>query len=251
MTAARLAVVSGTAGAIGGAIAEVLAADGWQVIGVDRRPAADALPLVDEIVGDVSLGSTWQAVAGRLISVKSGLHGLVHSAAMQLCSSLQETEETDWDRLIATNLKAVYLAGRALHASLVAAKGAVVGIGSVHAHATSNNIATYAASKGGMSALMRALAIEWAPDGIRVNTVLPGAVDSVMLRESLTRDHLNYGDVEDRLQQLSARTVIGRIGAPTEIAQMVKFLLDPASSSFVTGAEFVVDGGALARLSTE
>jgi NAD(P)-dependent dehydrogenase (short-subunit alcohol dehydrogenase family) len=170
---------------------------------------------------------------------------------MQLCSPLQDTDEGDWDRLIATNVKAVYLAGRELHADLVSAKGAVVGVGSVHALATSSDIAAYAASKGALSALLRALAVEWAQDGIRVNTVLPGAVDSNMLRDGLMRGHLDGGSIEQRLQQLADRTVIGRIGRAEEIAGMVKFLLEPALSSFVTGAEFVVDGGALARLSTE
>jgi NAD(P)-dependent dehydrogenase (short-subunit alcohol dehydrogenase family) len=138
-----------------------------------------------------------------------------------------------------------------LHEALAAGKGAVVGIGSVHARATSANIASYAASKGALSAMLRALAVEWAQDGIRVNTVLPGAVESDMLRDGLMRGHLDAGNVEDRLQQLANRTVMGRIGRPEEIGGMVRFLLDPADSSFVTGAEFVIDGGALARLSSE
>ena len=251
MTVDRLAVVSGTSGAIGGAIAEDLTANGWDVIGVDLRPSAGAVPLVVEVVGDVSQASTWQDVGKRVNDRQNGLQGLVHAAARQVCSPLCETDEADWDQVMAVNVKSVYLAGRELQSMLAAARGAVVGIGSVHARATSADIAAYAASKGAFSALLRAMAVEWAQDGIRVNVVLPGAIDSHMLRDGLMRGHLDAGDVEDRLQQLAARTVMGRVGDPADVSGLVRFLLDPARSSFATGSEFVVDGGALARLSTE
>lgn len=245
------AVVTGTSGAIGSATAASLVADGWRVLGVDCRTAADTIDLEGEIVGDVASPATWVAVRERLAGTEHGLRGLVHSAAIQNCAPLIETEESDWDAMMAVNVKAIYLAGRALHAMLAEAAGAIVAVGSVHARATSENIAAYAASKGALSALTRALAVEWAVDRIRVNTVLPGAVDSVMLRDGLTRGHLDGGSVDAQLQQLADKTVIGRIGRPPEIAAMIQFLLDPAKSGFVTGSEFVVDGGALARLSTE
>ncbi|MES9904327.1 MAG: SDR family oxidoreductase [Sedimenticola sp.] len=251
MDGSKVAVVTGTSGAIGGAIAERLNDAGWQVIGVDVRPAADVSALTVEVVGDVAEADTWSRVEARLTERDDGLDGLVHAAALQICAPLQEVEESEWDRLMAVNVKSVFLAGRLLRSRLAFSKGAVVGVGSIHAVATSTNIAAYAASKGALSALMRALAVEWARDGIRVNTVLPGAIDSEMLRSGLTRGHLQEGVVGGRLDELASRTVLGRIGQPGEIADMVQFLLDPAVSAFVTGAEFVVDGGALARLSTE
>jgi NAD(P)-dependent dehydrogenase (short-subunit alcohol dehydrogenase family) len=116
---------------------------------------------------------------------------------------------------------------------------------------TSANIAAYAASKGGLLALTRALAIEFAPDNIRVNAILPGAVDTPMLRAGLGRGHAGHGDMQDRLDNLARRTVNGRIGQPAEIAHAIYFLVDEEQSSFMTGQALVVDGGATARLSTE
>ena len=122
---------------------------------------------------------------------------------------------------------------------------------SVHAVATSKDIAAYAASKGGMLALTRAMAIEFAPDNVRVNAILPGAVDTPMLRAGMNRAHAGHGTLEDRLENLARNTVSGKIGTPAEIAQSIFFLADGAMSSFMTGQALIVDGGATARLSTE
>ena len=117
--------------------------------------------------------------------------------------------------------------------------------------ATSRDIAAYAASKGGLVALTRAMALELAADSIRVNAVLPGAVDTPMLHAGLARDHVAGGTVQERMSELGKRTVMGRVGRPEEIAQAILFLADGQRSSFVTGQTLIVDGGATARLSTE
>jgi NAD(P)-dependent dehydrogenase (short-subunit alcohol dehydrogenase family) len=95
------------------------------------------------------------------------------------------------------------------------------------------------------------MAIEFAPDNIRVNAVLPGAVDTPMLRAGLNRGHLDGGTIVDRLENLARKTVNGRVGQPAEIASTIFFLADNTQSSFMTGQALVVDGGATARLSTE
>ncbi|MEI2651684.1 MAG: SDR family oxidoreductase [Microthrixaceae bacterium] len=128
---------------------------------------------------------------------------------------------------------------------------AVVNVSSVHAIQTSANIAAYAASKGGLLALTRAMAIEFAPDNIRANAILPGAVDTPMLRAGLGRGHLGGENVQDRLDNLARKTVNGRVGMPAEIASAIYFLADNQQSSFMTGQALVIDGGATARLSTE
>ena len=121
----------------------------------------------------------------------------------------------------------------------------------MHAIATSANIAAYAASKGGLLALTRAVAIEFAPDNIRCNAILPGAVDTPMLHAGLSRDHVTGASLEERITDLGNRTVMGRVGRPAEIAQTIVFLADNTRASFVTGQALIVDGGATARLSTE
>jgi NAD(P)-dependent dehydrogenase (short-subunit alcohol dehydrogenase family) len=129
--------------------------------------------------------------------------------------------------------------------------GAIVNVSSVHAVQTSANIASYAASKGGLLALTRAMAIEFAPDNIRVNAILPGAVDTPMLHAGLGRGHVGAGDLHQRLENLASKTVNGRVGKPSEIASAIYFLADDQQSSFMTGQALIVDGGATARLSTE
>ena len=116
---------------------------------------------------------------------------------------------------------------------------------------TSANIAAYAASKGGLLTLTRAIAIEFAPDNIRVNAILQGAVDTPMLRAGLGRGHVGQGNMQERLDNLARKTVIGRVGTPEEIAHAIYFLADQEQSSFMTGQSMIVDGGATARLSTE
>jgi NAD(P)-dependent dehydrogenase (short-subunit alcohol dehydrogenase family) len=95
------------------------------------------------------------------------------------------------------------------------------------------------------------MALEFAPAGIRVNAIIPGAVDTPMLRAGVDRGSLEGETTEDKLVSLSSRTPVKRIGRPEEIAEAILFLADNERSSFITGESLVVDGGALARLSTE
>lgn len=123
---------------------------------------------------------------------------------------------------------------------LESARGFVVNVASVHAVATSTNISAYAATKGGLAALTRALAVEWGPR-VRVNAVLPGAIETDMLLEGLSRSSMT-------LESLADRHPLRKLGAPRDVAAAVCFL---AQNEFATGTLLTVDGGATARLSTE
>jgi len=245
------ALITGAAGGIGRATVKVFAEAGWDVIAVDRSPS--------EAIGegarfeqvDVSQPEAIADLFAQLSSEGCQLGALVNNAAIQICKPLIETQVEEWDAVLNANLRSIFLTAKAAYPLLKPTKGAVVNISSVHALATSNDIASYAASKGGILALTRAMALEFSSDGIRVNAVLPGAVDTPMLRDGLARDHAGEGSVDQRLESLARRTALGRVGQPEEIGRAILFLADPAQSSFITGQALVVDGGATARLSTE
>ncbi|NPA31535.1 MAG: SDR family oxidoreductase [Chloroflexi bacterium] len=248
----RWVLVTGAARGIGRAIVDAFRGRGWQVVGWDRREPEDWPADARFRQVDVADPGAVDAGIAALAERTPRLHALVNNAAVQIAKPLVETTPAEWDALMAVNLRGPYLVSRAAYPLLRAAgDAAVVHVASVHALATSANIAAYAASKGGLLALTRAMAIEWAPAGIRVNAVLPGAVDTDMLRAGLRRGHLHAADLEAQLAELARRTVLGRVGTPAEIAAAVVFLADPAQSSFMTGHGLVVDGGATIRLSTE
>ena len=228
-------VVTGASDGIGAACVEAFRAEGMHVVGVDveETSAADEHHVVDlssQLCGD----EIESLMDGRVVEV------LVNNAALAEYSTALETDAETWDRTLAVNLRAPFLVARALYRRLREARGAVVNVSSVHALATSPGAAAYAASKGGLLALTRALALEWAPE-VRVNCVLPGAVDTAMLVDGLSRSGLT-------VEELGANHPLGRVGSPEEIAEAVVFL---ANSRFTTGAALTVDGGATARLSTE
>jgi len=249
----RYVVITGAAGGIGRATGEYFAQKGWVVIGIDRASFEGKFP--DNglfIQADVSREEDWQNIQQKIAAITDSIDAIINNAAIQITKPLVETSVEEWDRVINANLRSVFLSVKMLYPALKNDQGgAVVNISSVHAVATSKHIAAYAASKGGMLALTRALAIELAPDNIRVNTVLPGAVDTAMLKAGLNRDHAGSGSPAERLENLARKTVSGKIGKPEEIARAIYFLSDQDESSFITGQPLVIDGGATARLSTE
>lgn len=249
----RVMMVTGAAGGIGRAVVKFFAESGWQVIGVDQAPFGDDFPddglfIQENIADPQAMGRIFERVAG----FTAKLDALVNNAAVQVAKPLVETSVEEWDLVMAANLRAVFLGARYAYPLLKAdGGGAVVNVSSVHAVATSANIAAYAASKGGVLALTRAMAIEFAKDNIRVNAVLPGAVDTPMLRAGLQRGHLSGASILELLEHLARKTVNGRVGQPEEIARAIYFLADSDQSSFMTGQSLIIDGGATARLSTE
>jgi NAD(P)-dependent dehydrogenase (short-subunit alcohol dehydrogenase family) len=152
--------------------------------------------------------------------------------------------------VFAVNVKGVFLAARAALPYLRrSARGAVVVVSSVQAHATQAGVAAYAASRGALNALVRSMAIDEAPYGVRVNAVCPGSVNTPMLRSSARRfsDGSDQG-VQQAIGDWGRSHPLGRVAQPAEIAEVVGFLASPRAS-FVTGEDVRVDGGLLARLS--
>jgi glucose 1-dehydrogenase len=229
-------IVTGAAGGIGSATCDLLEGYGWEIVPMDRRPL-DRPGALQVDIADA------EAVTEALSSLPR-VDALVNNAAVQLYKSLLDTSVEEWDAIAAVNIRGAFVCLKAVHNQLVAARGSVVNVSSVPASATSHSSAAYAATKGGLTAFTRAAAIEMAPLGVRVNVVLPGAVDTPALRAGFSR----RADAE---QTLVDQTPLGRLGDPRDVAQAIAFLIDRDRSDFITGQDFVVDGGALARLSTE
>jgi NAD(P)-dependent dehydrogenase (short-subunit alcohol dehydrogenase family) len=238
---ARVAVITGAAGGIGRAAVDLFHSASWYVVGIDRV-GEDATNADRFVEADVSDEASLKAAIESLRDL-GHIDALVNNAAVSQSTPLVDTSSAEWDEIMATNVRAAFLAIRYAHALMRDRGGSIVNISSVHAVATAARVASYATSKGALVALTRASALELAPDAIRVNAILPGAVDTSMLR----RD----GEDEDRIRSIAARTPLGRVANPGEIAQAILFLADEERSSFITGEALVVDGGALAKLSTE
>jgi glucose 1-dehydrogenase len=197
----RTVLITGAAGGIGRATVHVFAESGWRVIGVDRAPFGESFPSKGLFIqSDISLPEDMETIFAQAQAYTKSLDALVNNAAIQIIKPLLETSVAEWDSVMAHNLRSVFLGARLAYPLLKArGGGAIVNVSSVHAVQTSANIASYAASKGGLLALTRAMAIEFAADEIRVNAILPGAVDTPMLHAGLSRDHVQGGSLTARL----------------------------------------------------
>ncbi len=232
----RVAVVTGAAGGVGSATCDVLEAQGWSVLAVDRRP-------VDR-EGALQIDLADAPYVMEMLRRCERVDALVNNAALQLFKPLEDTTLAEWDAVHHVNLRGAFACLKACRDRLIETGGAVVNVASVHAIATSQSISAYAASKGGLLAFTRAAALELAPHGVRVNAVVPGAVDTPALRDGFVRR-------EDAEASLIASTPLKRIGRPEEIAEAIAFLADNDRSGYITGQSLTIDGGALAALSTE
>jgi NAD(P)-dependent dehydrogenase (short-subunit alcohol dehydrogenase family) len=244
----RVAVVTGVGGGIGAAVASLLAAEGWQVFGLDRKEEDSAAAWGTYLRCDLSAPGEIADTVAAISAQTDRVDTLVNNAALQVNKTLVDTTSEEFELVMGVNLRAPFLLAQGF-VPLMRPGSTIVNVSSVHAVATSRGIAAYAASKGAIVALTRAAALELADSGIRVNAVLPGAVDTPMLRAGLAR-RPQAGGPEEGLRLLAARTPRGKIGRPEEIAQTIYFLASERSSN-ITGQAVVDDGGATARLSTE
>lgn len=243
-----VAVLTGAASGIGAASVALFREQGWKVVAVDR---AEGGPDADRrIRADVAVVGDLDRVFAEVGSAYGRVDALVNNAAEQICKSVSDTTADDWDRVMHVNARAAHLATVRALPFLRHGPGSIVNVASIHAVATSPGMSAYAASKAALVSLTRSLALELAADGIRVNAVLPAAVDTPMLQAGLKREAV-FGDAASGAALLAKRHPLGRLGRPEEIARAIYFMADGTWSSFVTGATLLVDGGAFARLSTE
>jgi NAD(P)-dependent dehydrogenase (short-subunit alcohol dehydrogenase family) len=169
---------------------------------------------------------------------------LVNSVGIQRYGTVETTSAQMWDEVFAVNVRSMFLMAK--HAVPLMRRrggGAIVNVSSVQAVASQRNVLAYTATKGAIAAMTRAMAVDHAHEGIRVNTVLPGSVDTPMLRAS-ARD-ISAQDPDSVIRMWGSGHPIGRVGQAAEIADACAFLVSPLAS-YVTGAELRVDGGLLA-----
>jgi NAD(P)-dependent dehydrogenase (short-subunit alcohol dehydrogenase family) len=238
------AFVTGAAKGIGAAIAVELAERGAQTVLVDADEAAGK-QRADEIGGtfisaDVSQAEDVARAVAQAAEVLPSFNILINSAGIQRYGTVVETDEALWDEVIGVNLKAMYLTARyALPHIIAAGGGAIVNVASVQAFAAQRGVAAYSASKGGVVALTRAIAIDHAPL-VRANCICPGSVDTPMLRWAA--DKFGEGDPDGTVERWGRMHPMGRVAEPSEIAKAAAFLASD-DASFITGAALLVDGG--------
>ncbi|MFI6170501.1 SDR family NAD(P)-dependent oxidoreductase [Nocardia sp. NPDC051052] len=237
----RVAVVTGAASGIGAATAQRLAAEGASVVIADIAEAGGAEVAAkiraaghraEFVRCDVSQEDSWAELRDRVNDLFGPLDALCSNASKQATIPAHELTRPQWDEGLAINLTPLFLGVRTFIDDLRARAGNVVAVSSVHAQFGLPGYPVYAAAKGGLTALVRQLAVEYGSARVRFNAILPGPVLTPV-----------WDDVDEEGRRLSARaTALDRLGAPEEVAAAVAFLASD-DASFITGANLVVDGG--------
>ncbi len=250
--AGKVALVTGGAMGIGEAVAILLAERGARVAILDldgEKAEAVTTRLTDRglvarsFPTDVAVGSAVAASVAAVVGAYGRIDIVSNNAGIQRYGTVETTSEAEWDEVINVNLRSVYLVCRHTIPHLRKTRGAIVNMASVQSFATQKGVAAYTTGKHGLIGLTRSMALDFAADGIRVNAVAPGSVDTPMLRWAIGLD-----DKPEALMRAVERMhPLGRIAQPREVAEAVAYLASPRAS-FVTGTTLTVDGGLLLPL---
>lgn len=241
-------VVTGAGSGIGAAVAQRAARDGWTVVATGRRSAPlEALaaehPSVHAVAADMADEHAVTAVVDAALADHGRLDAVVANAGIMRVGSAAETEPSDWDDVLRTNLRAPYLLARAALPALREASGCVVAIGSIAGLRASAGASAYAVSKAALSMLVRTIAVDEGPHGVRANVVHPGWVRTEMGDQEMAEFGAEHGlDVEAAYAEVTSLVPARRAASADEIAGTVAWLLGP-DATYVNGAEIVVDGG--------
>ncbi len=244
-----VALITGAASGIGRASAQLFAREGARVVVADGNPALGT-ETVDSIRADGGTARFIEADISQAAQVDSMVQSslqaygqidiLLNGAGILAYGTVLETELADWNRIFTVNLTGTYLCCRAVLPCMIRqGRGSIINIASTTgAHDACARAAAYVSSKGGVTLLTRAMAIDHARQGIRVNVICPGPTDTPMLRKAMTAD---------QLEAFAKSFPMGRLGRPEEIAKAALFLASE-DASFVTGSTLYVDGGQTAEV---
>jgi NAD(P)-dependent dehydrogenase (short-subunit alcohol dehydrogenase family) len=240
----RRVLITGGASGIGAACVRRFQAEGCSVAVLDRdERALTASPAEFALQVDVSDAGAVEASVDEAVSGLGGLDVVVAAAGIAARGTVAGTEPADWDRVLAINLRGVYLTARAALPHLrVAGGGAIVNIASQLGLVAAANAAAYCASKGAVISLTRAMAIDHGPEGVRVNCVCPGPTDTPLLEPYFG----GAADPAAERRAYEAMQLHGRLVTAEEIADAVAYLASPGANSTM-GAALVVDGGYIVR----
>ena len=240
------ALVTGATSGIGQATARLLLERGATVLGTARRKEA-----LTQVAGDIGAGDRWVPIAGDLTSGDfraslvaaareraGGLDLLVNAAGILTTGTWETTGLEDWDRMLDLNLRSVFDLTRLAIPLLRETQGAIVNVSSVTGTRAFPGVLAYCVSKAGVDQLTRCLALELAPDGVRVNAVNPGVVQTGLHRSG----GMDEADYTAFLERSKTTHPLGRVGQPEEVAELIAFL-GSSRAGWITGETIAIDGG--------
>jgi len=244
----KVMIVSGGASGLGLAAAEKFARNGYDIVIIDINDEKGAIAVekikaigTDAVYCNCDISNKEQVQkAAEVAKERFGRADvLINNAGLEIRGSILQCDEDEWVKLYNINLKGIYYMSNAFVPMMIEqGKGAVVNTGSILGYRTVGERAAYSSSKGAIDTLTRSMAFDLANDNIRVNCVVPGAIDTPLLRGSIN----DSPDPAETEKFLGSKSVFGRMGTSEEVANVMYFLASD-EASFVTGAAYFVDGG--------
>ena len=235
----KVAIVTGSARGIGAATVALFASEGAQVVGLDRQPVRAAVDGVLNLTADVTRPDQVAEAVATALTRFGRIDALVNNAGVNVFSTPLQLTDTDWDRCLDVDLKASWIVAKAVLPQMLArGSGSIVNIASVHGHRITPGSFPYPVAKHGLIGLTRALAIEYAARGIRVNSISPGFILTPQAEEWLAAQP----DPAQERERQEALLPCKRLGTPEEVAYTALFLASD-EARFINGADILIDGG--------